>query len=343
MNTIDLEYGLFIVGDRPYCLWDTEIGTASLRFLDSVDPAYYEYLADRHFCDLGDKESGCEQRAAIALRGAFSQGLETLFSFLCAFIQAPHCVPAWMHLYRNSDLYDIIRKISNREMVLCLLNTDHLNWETISRAVHCALSLENKGQEESVKSGFGHLWARFALILLDQGFQGEYNSIKHGLRIRPGGFKLAIGRQVQAGVPAPKESMHLLGESEFGSSYYAFEQIGDAKGHGQLRHHLRNWSPEDMAWGLYLISTSLSNIISALRITNGVRADQVRFQWPADIDSFAEPWKRTVRLGTTSMRGFSITIPQDLIQVFTRDEIVSQYKDGKIKGIRRLQIDGNSE
>lgn len=67
---------------------------------------------------------------------------------------------------------------------------------------------------------FSTLWYRFAGDYLNENLIAEYNSLKHGFRINPGGFKLMVGPESTPGVAAPAERMTSLGSSEFGSSFF---------------------------------------------------------------------------------------------------------------------------
>jgi hypothetical protein len=338
METIDFQYGHFLVDERAFCIWDNDITGLTLDFLDSVDPEYFEYLADVNFENL-EGEDEKSQHAAVAIRTAFSQGLETLFAFIFATIQAPHCVPAWMTLYKPSELYKLVRKVSEREKILSVLRTPAMNWQALSNVVHESLVLEDKDKENSIKNGFGQLWSQFASIYLQDGFSTEYNSIKHGLRVKSGGFSFAMGVKDKPDAPASPERMMLMGKSKFGTSYYDIEQIEDLKRHIQVRRNSKNWNPEDMVWGLKLISTSISNIISALKIFNGIKAEQVQFHWPNDLEAFKEPSKRTQSLGVTSVSGFKIIIPKEFVTDFSKAEIIQKYLDGKFLGAKRFKLD----
>lgn len=342
MNTIDFQYGLFLVGERAFCLWDQDIKKLNLDFLNGIDPEYFEYLADTNFEKLGDEKEDIHQHAALAIRTAFSQGLETLFALIFASVQAPHCVPAWMNKYKNSELYDLVRKVSKYESFLSLLKTQHVvDWKALSNVVHDALILEDKEKEISIKNGFGSLWSQFATIYLQDGFSEEYNSIKHGLRVRSGGFSFAMGVEDKPGIPAPAERMVLMGKSKFGTSYYDVEEIEDLKRHVQITRSSRNWDPEDMVWGLKLISLSISNIVSALRVFNGTNAVEVQFHWPNDLEAFKEPSKRSRSLGVTSS-GFKTIIPKEVITAFSKEEIIQKYLDGKFLDVKHFHL-GNQE
>jgi len=62
--------------------------------------------------------------AAIALRMAYSQGLETLFAFLGAAVQAPDCVVGYLLRYENRDLNSLIDKIRHNSRRAAGRSTD---------------------------------------------------------------------------------------------------------------------------------------------------------------------------------------------------------------------------
>jgi hypothetical protein len=198
------------------------------------------------------------------------------------------------------------------------------------------ISVGRQRKRNRNKQDFGNLWSQFASQFLDKDFSDEYNSIKHGLRVRPGGFSIAIGLEDKPGITAPKEKMQLLGKSEFGSQFLATKKISENAQHIQMKRHHRNWSPEDLCWGLHLISLSIANIKSALRIINGVPATDVKFEWATDRDSFQEPWKRARQIGVTSMSGFQTDIKTDFITTFSKEEILARHREGKDAGVKRL-------
>ena len=125
----DVEYRLFVVGERPYCVWDTAIQETTLHYLDSIDAGYFEYMAETHARAAVEEKS---QAAAIALRAAYSQGLETLFALIGASLQAPLCVPSWMVMYRNLELQDLVTKISTEQPIVSLTGRERLSWLYVS-------------------------------------------------------------------------------------------------------------------------------------------------------------------------------------------------------------------
>ncbi len=340
-NVLNLGYCLIVVGKRPFCIWDTELPRHTVEFLESIDASYFEYVANTHLGHIGDgddaktKES---QHAALILRATFSQALETLFALIAAAIQAPYCPQAWMSLYKTYELHDLIDAIKNYRPLLSQVKHKVLTWRTISDAIYLSLVLEDKEKEQLIKAGFAQLWSHFASDFLDREFTEEYNSIKHGMRVRPGGFYIAIGSQRRQGEPAHPNHMHLLGKSEFGSGYLVPEKIGDTNIHLRMINHHRNWNPEDIAWGLHMVSMSIANIQAALKILNGIPATEVQFSWPNDMDTLLQPWKRSAQLGVTSMSGFNITIPPEYIEAYSKEKILSEYQVGNVVGMRKIEF-----
>jgi hypothetical protein len=128
---------IILVNDRPYAIWDTDLKRKNIEFLRNFDPEFFSYMADVHIRSLiedqGDSEPDSDKsqepsqrqlQAAIALRSAYSQGLETLFALIFATIQAPHQVPAWMLLYWPKDLYELIDAIDSHKDIPNLLKLD---------------------------------------------------------------------------------------------------------------------------------------------------------------------------------------------------------------------------
>jgi hypothetical protein len=338
-NSMHFQYSFFLVDERPFCLWDIDLKKRTLEFLDNLDPSYFEYVANLHIEHIGENDearSKESQHAALAMRTTYSQALETLFALISASIQAPRCIPAWINLYQNHELRNVVDKIHNHKPLLCQIKFELLSWTSIAEIVFQALILEDKEKEAAIKNGFAQLWSRFASDFLDKEFIREYNSIKHGLRIRAGGFSFAFGPQEKPGVPAPAEKMILLGKSDFGSGYLTADRIGNLKQHVQMTSHHRNWHPEDLGWGLHMAAISIANIQSAIKILCGVHPEQVQFHWPTDFSAFREPWKRATGIGVTSMSGFGIQIQPAYIEPFTEEGILAGYKDGTDSGIKQI-------
>lgn len=174
-----------IVGKRPLSVWDVDLGYKNQRFLSSIDPDYFNYLSQIHSQPANDQELLTDkqsQHSALALRTAYSQALETLFALLFASIQAPHCIPAWISNYKNHELVELIEKIQNNKPIDSVLDSETPTWPDIYDTLFNLK--ENDNGIFTARSGFTKTWSCFASDFLNESFSREYNSIKHGLRIR---------------------------------------------------------------------------------------------------------------------------------------------------------------
>lgn len=333
---LDLQYCFFVVGERPLCLWDKSISHKNMRFLNSLDPSYFEYLCKLYLQSLDNQDeptSKDAQHAALALRTAYSQALETLFALIFSAIQAYWCVPAWINAYKNQELRDLIEKIQEGRQITSMLPTETPSWTTIYNFLFPTLNIEDKTYESSVKDGFIQTWRYFASDFLDESFVREYNSIKHGLRISSGGFKLSIGIPDQPGVRPPQDQMVELTSSNFGSSYLNSEKLGNYSHHLLLKGELRNWSLESLIWGLQLATISIINVQSVLKAMNG-NCSQAPFRLPDNLSDF-DKWK-----GCANVNESDISIRPEFIHPFTKEDILSSYKAGNYFATRRITFEG---
>lgn len=310
----------FVINETPYCFWSLDPIGQDLEFLNKTDPRYFEHVADLHSEAL---EGDQKQYAAAAVRIAYSQGLETLFAFLCAVAQAPDCVLGWFLRYQNRDLKEVVRKISNKEPIYTKLRCKRVTWSVISEVVFSKVQTGDDEKNKAIRDNFACLWRRFASDFLNKHHELEYNSIKHGLRARLGGFYLALGAEDTPGVSAPPEQMRVVGSSEFGSSFFFPEKLHDARNF-TVSHQSLNWNPENFLYGLKLISISIGDVISFLKAFHGLPATDLKFTWLTDDAVYNEPWSRSS--GITSM-GLTSPIIEQMITPLTKDEILSVYDD----------------
>lgn len=313
-----MHFSRFAVGDEPWCVWEWDLPQRNLDFIESLTPEYFEHLSEVHFGEA-DGEHG--KLAAVAIRLGYGQALEAFFGLLCAAIQAPDCVAGWLSRYRSVQLHQLVRDISEHRPILSKLSLPETSWDALAN-IALSFRMEDQERERAIKAGYARLWARFAHDFSDDGQSHEYNCIKHGLRIRPGGFQLRRGREDIPGVPAPPDRMKTIGASPFGSSMLKPEPVGQDRRHFRLRKYSRNWQVENLAHGLMNLAASMRNVLSFLRIVNGADAQTVQFEWPKDLADFREPWKRSV--GVFAMNFDDIVGPNDIVP-FTREEILNIY------------------
>src|SRR3954469_9395124 len=104
-ETAVIETRRFAAGRSPLCVWDFDPNTPNLDFINRIDPGYFAYTAKVHSALLDGDD---KHYAATALSSAYHHGLETLFAFICAALQAPDCAVGWLLSYRT-ELPEIVR------------------------------------------------------------------------------------------------------------------------------------------------------------------------------------------------------------------------------------------
>lgn len=318
----EIQYARFAVNETPYCLWDLDLDARNLDFINSIDPRYFEHIANLQAQFL---ESDEKQYAATALRIAYSHGLETLFALLCATVQAPDCIVGWLVKYKNSELYEVVKKISGRRPIYSRVNVTP-TWDAIAEMIFSYVQTGDVEKDSRIRNSFARLWARFANDYVNVNHRFEYNSLKHGLRVRMGGSYFALGVEDTPGVPAPPEGMRTVGQSDFGSSFYIADKLLDGRNFS-IRRHSVNWNPQNLISGLRLISFSIANVLSFLKIYYGVPADEVQFSWPSEDAAFQEPWRRS----TGMTFNWNSPITETDIDPLSKEEILSVY-GGNMQG-----------
>lgn len=319
-----MENSIFFVNDVPFCIWEVDLRHRNLEFLDGINTQFFDYLISVH-TQADDKKS-----ASIALRTCLHHAIETLFSLIGGFLQAPDCIYAWIAKCSNTSLRDLVKKI-NESPKKCFnkIKLNSVSWEHIAEAVfRCYVPNSEKNKQTAAL--FGQFWRKLANEFLDQNHIDEYNSIKHGFRIRSGGFALAIGLEHEVGVAPPPEEMKLLANSEFGSSFYKIEPIGNGKDNRSVRSRAisLNWTLEKVTLMTQLVSMSIKNVTSAIKILNGTKAGDCQFFRPVNDSDFEKPWHFSSGVPTCN---FDFVIPEDEIISVTKAMIFKELK--KIKDV----------
>lgn len=290
-----MQTSIFLVNDEPYCLWALDLPAQSAEFLKGLDSDYFEYCLHVHMA------AEHEQRASIAIRTNFHHSLETLFSLIGAYVQAPDCPYAWIAKCTNTDLRAVVQRIGKGDSQLFTkLKNAPVTWSSIAHAVFDRYMPGTTRQTKTAEL-FASLWATLAHELTEQKQIDEYNALKHGFRVRRGGFGLTIGLEHEYGVSPPPDEMHLVGNSDFGATFFKLERIGTAKGNRSVRSRRTsiNWSIERLILLSQLAYFSINNVITALRIINCVPASECRFLRPEEDDDFVKPWQYST--GVTNM------------------------------------------
>jgi hypothetical protein len=319
---MEIHNSKFAVYLSPYCFWGWDLPRQNLEFLENLDPSFFLHMAEVHAAAVNEEEG--RQHAALALRLFYSHALETMLSLLAAAAQAPDCVVGWICQYREPNLQSILEALSSGKPLLTKLILNEPTWNGLSEAIHSFVSLEDKDKESAVKRGYADFWRHSAQSYLNEGNRFEYNSIKHGLRARSGGYTLRKRREKAPGVPDPDAPVRTLASSQFGSSFYVPEKIGGSKLHLGLRRQAVNWHPQALLDSLVIASMSISNVVSFLRAVNGVDPASLEFEWPEDLGLFRSAWREAPGHQTFSSR--TVVLPEH-ITTFSGEEILKVYEN----------------
>jgi len=288
-----IQYILFKVYNRPYCLWGVDLHKRNLEAINDIDSEYFDYLANLYCNQL---ESEFKQKAAMAIRTAYCHAFETLFSLLIATLQAPHCIYAWMLKYKLGDIANIIKQVRYRNKFNDYLSPAYsikiLSWEDFSMMIHL---VHLKKDNNDMAKKFGELWEKLSIDFLDENVRTEYNSIKHGCRAKPGGFSISVGIENFPEEVVPKDKMKFMGGSRFGSSFFIPQEIkGNISGRDhnfKTRKILLNWNVDSVVQRLQLISYSIHNIKSFLTNLNNANVKEITFNCPDSFECFEKVWK----------------------------------------------------
>jgi len=317
-----VQSSIFVVNEEPYCIWEVDILERNNEFLNGIDTEYFDYVLKVH------SEADDEKRASIALRATFHHVTETMFSLLGAYIQAHDCVHAWIAKCTNQDLRELIGKISaSRNDLFTKLNIEKVSWECVAESVFLSYVPETEKNQETVRL-FASLWKRLANEYINQNHIDEYNSMKHGFRIRSGGFALAVGLEHEYGVSPPPDEIKLVGKSEFGTTFFRIEPIGVGKRNRSLRSRRTalNWNIEKVILLIQLASISIKNITSALKIVNGAKGGTCEFVRPQENSDFEKPWSYSPGVINCNI---DYVIPEEQIISVTKSELQKVINDAK--------------
>ncbi|MFZ5931359.1 MAG: hypothetical protein ACOY15_09105 [Pseudomonadota bacterium] len=315
-----MQNSIFVVNEEPYSLWEIDIRERNKEFLEGIDTEYFDYALKVH------GEADDEKRASVALQTSLHHATEMLFLLLGAYIQAPDCAYAWIAKCSNTDLRELLYKIGIGDKTLFTkLLIERVTWNNIA---NCILSNYIPGSERNLKSAklFADLWRILASGYADQNQIDEYNCIKHGFRVRTGGFSLAIGIEHEYGIAPPREEMKSIGSSKYGISYFKLESVLQKKGDRNIRSRKTsiNWSIERTILLLRLVSNSINNVVSALKIANGAEAGTCKFLRPQEDEHFEKPWQYTP--GITNMN-MDFVLDKNLIPEITKQELLKIISD----------------
>lgn len=297
----------FAVVDKAWCCWEYDHRARTLEFLDGLDCTYYSKTAEI----LGRKLEGDHALAAsVTLRMLYVQAIETLFGMLGATVQAPEAAAAWIALSRSDDLQVLTKALVAGQPILTQAGPQRISLIGLSEFVH-RYAWPGDAEDPTTATRFGRLWGRLASEFLDDVVRAEHNALKHGHRVRAGGFSVSIGSEEVPGAPAPAAAMRSLGGSKFGTTFFKTEKVGDSTHHVRARRTSVNWSAVAVANRLVLISMSIGNVVAALRCQLGVDPARVLFRRPIEPSAFDDVWTDSVGIRHMNMDSVIRIAPED--------------------------------
>lgn len=341
MATAQLTYSVVTIDDQPHCFWDPELTQHNRDFLNGILPEYFEFLVEAHAAADETKA----QMAALALRSAYHQALETFVALACTALQAPGCAIGWMLLYRDDALRSLVRRInSSQGGVPNQLGLSRVTWQGLAEVVHHGVGTGDADWAGAVQC-FGQVWQRFGVDYCEHFRIAEYNSVKHGLRARPGGWWLAVGLEKERGVPAPPEAMQCIGRSDYGTHFHCAEPVrgpdGSAqRGHWFLERRRLNWDVEHMATAIQLLAMSQTNLLSFLKRHAGIPAKDLKFFCPVDERAFDLPGGFAGGANNFAMR---MTIPSQVIPAWDKRKLQQIYSAVSLQRTSQDDQPGASE
>jgi hypothetical protein len=310
------------IEENKLAFWDYEITKKNLEFINQIDPDYFEYVTQLNFNILNGEgtDNKTKQHAAISLRSAYSQGLEVLFSLMFATIQAPDCVIGWILKYSNTELENVIEKFVKGENITTNYIDSIKNWTDVSNLVFSYLNNEQSIIFRSKIQGFAQLWSNLAKDFLEPLNKSEYNSIKHGLRIKMGGHHFLFGQHEHMDESVENQQWLTVSNSEFGTTFFTSERIEKTPNFIVLEHK-RNWNPEKYFHVLLLISISIKNILVCLNNMNG-NQNNSNYLFPNDENFYETPWK----FDDSAHLSVRPRIANKNLPILTKEGISSAYK-----------------
>jgi len=298
---------LIFVNKRPFRVWPTVHRDQDLIL--GLRPDLHLRLAKDLVKSLEDEDNG---HAVLGLRLLYGLSLEAFFALLFATLQAPEAPSAWLLLYRNEDLEELIERFqAGNDLPSRFVCPEPGSWEALALML-LPISLVESDNHRSRAKRLGSLWGEWAAEVLNEDMKAEFNSLKHGARIRSAAPFLSIdGHQVEG--------------DEHGSCFATCEK---SKSDVLLGICARSWSGQTLYSRLKLMATSRRNLVEILRIAHGAGdTGQSIIELPEhdELDD-AKPSGKPLtglRIGASWERGHQAS-------VLTYEEAIGEYK--KISG-----------
>jgi hypothetical protein len=326
MTNASVTNSVFIVGNKPFCVWHFK--DAKADFLRSIDTNYFQYLAETHAAQLNGER---RQHAALALRTAYHHGLETMFMLIFASLQAPNCVVGWLLKCRTETLRELVDGVCSNKQFLTKWNLEKMSWESVAALIIGKIFAHRQDVEE-LNANFARLWTRLASDYTNSSLTAEHNSFKHGFRAAIGDGPSISWTQSDDPDRLPNSPKTTVLCSKLGAWFFMPDKLQKAKA-PDMRHHFRlnychtNFHENDLVSDLCLISISIKNIVAFLRIVNGPPVEEVEVSEPVDKSAFDSSGRPR-----DGLRYLAINPPvrEDAIPQITEQMIIEHFARTKL-------------
>lgn len=333
---MEIQQFQFLVGSRVAAVVASDIKERNKRLVENYAAGFFEDVAAglHHQFQAADPRTDKKKRnhLSAALRLVYGQASEAFFAVLFAALQAPLCPIGWLQEYRRSDIVKLISLLDEgRADDLFRVTLKGHGWSGISNTIN---DIED-GQtftRESVVRNFSVFWKKLGAEYSDEKQNAEYNQIKHGFRISPGGFNLSVGES--------PHSMEPLGGSAFGSEIHRLLPLKNSPDRKAtsvfgLRRTLFNWDVDRLVARISLIASSLHNVLEFLKAIQRGSMGSAEFEFDGDPNSFdmaAIPILGVSSLDIDHEIEYQPTFEPD------RESLLQDYKTNKIVSLNPQDI-----
>jgi len=329
----------FCVIDRPFAVWSWDIIAESRAFLEGVDHNFYLRIAKKILSDenlifddnaeLGMNEIKSRKDIAAISRLLRHHGIETLIMLWGALLQAPHAPHAYFLKCKTEDTRALARLFIRDECPKFLrTKNSSLKFMDIVNGIHARTPYCD---DDVYLQRLGKVARSLIASAADDDDRDEFNSLKHGLRTRHGGFQLQVGVEDTPGVPANESDMVVLGASNDASWFNVARPLLNATNvesrvNFEIGHTTLPWSLAKTICDLQLLSILIGNTVSTLLIGCGAPPSTVQFHRLVDAEEW---WERYETMGHTGIMRWSMAnnIDAGVVHVRSAEDVIDSYSE----------------
>ncbi|GGJ47626.1 hypothetical protein [Deinococcus roseus] len=253
-------YWTFMVDEQPRVMWTAMTHEEHIRFLNGIDSSYWAYMAYTHQEEAAGDDDNARFHAMMAMKVAFSQAMETLFSLVGALVQAPFAPLGWSLAYNNGQLKNVVQKITSGDPIPNFWGLPTVTWEKVAEIIFKLFNIEVTETKPTESEALRQLPVALRLLAelhLSDNNKHEYNSIKHGSRVGMGGEAT-----MTIGIPGTDQK-HTL-EAKNVALFYVVEPLGRQDANFIISMHINNWDPASISNRLLVISPLINLLRLAL-------------------------------------------------------------------------------